>query len=58
MIAAARYVLSHVVLTIYCAMRIIIAAALGERFRPAARSTRCRDFMEGACSRSTRSRLR
>ena len=34
MIAAARYVLSHVVLTIYCAMRIIIAAALGERFRP------------------------
>ncbi|MDH4348126.1 MAG: 1-acyl-sn-glycerol-3-phosphate acyltransferase [Gemmatimonadota bacterium] len=34
MIAAFRYVLSHLVMTIYCAMRIIIAAALGERFRP------------------------
>jgi 1-acyl-sn-glycerol-3-phosphate acyltransferase len=34
MIAAVRYVLSHLVLTVYCAMRIIIAAALRERYRP------------------------
>jgi len=34
MIAALRYVFSHLIFTIYCAMRIIIAAALGERYRP------------------------
>lgn len=34
MIRAARFIASHLALTVYYAMRIIVAAATGERYRP------------------------